>query len=108
MGGRQKGKLPRPKGEREKVASPFEIKFSQATRPRARTHARSNETKGNDFPVGLTPQPAIFWMRLQKSTNEFHELGLNQMLARASEIEKMSCMSFDLSIFWARLEQSTK
>ena len=26
----------------------------------ARTHARTHDTKRNDFPVGLTPQPPIY------------------------------------------------
>ena len=48
---REKGKLPEGKGKRERGRPRFEAKFHSTTRPRART----NETKRNDFPVGLIP-----------------------------------------------------
>ena len=48
------------------------------------------------------------WLRRQEPTNEFHELGFKNSLATASELDEISSRTLDLSIFWARLQQSTK
>lgn len=48
------GKLAKTKGKREKIGSDFCALGNQS----ARSHA--NETKRNDFLVGLTPRPPIY------------------------------------------------
>ena len=46
--------MPRQKGKRESTGTTFWTRFSLYNQT-ARTHARTNETKRNDFPVGLIP-----------------------------------------------------
>ena len=45
----------RPKGKRERARKYF-FAESDLTYGTARTHTRTNDTKRNDFPVGLTPR----------------------------------------------------
>ena len=56
--GREKGKLAKPKGKRGKVGNLFWSRTPLSNQT-ARTPARTNETKRNNFPVGLIPQPPI-------------------------------------------------
>ena len=58
MGGREDGKLAMAKGKKEKVGARIwdRIPLGDQT---ARTPARTNETKRNDFPAGLPPKPPI-------------------------------------------------
>ena len=58
MGGRGKGKFPRPKRQTEQVAISFRDRISPGNQT-ARASARTNDTKRHDFPVGLTPQPPM-------------------------------------------------
>ena len=57
-GGKEKGKVPRSTGKKEKSGALFwdQIPLGNQT---ARTYALANETKRKDFPVGLTPKPPI-------------------------------------------------
>ena len=48
----------RPKGKRKRGRKYFLAEFDLIYGT-ARTHARTHDTKRNDFPVGLTPQPSI-------------------------------------------------
>jgi len=56
---REKGKPPALKREKGRVHHHNFIRFPPYNQT-ARTHTRTNETKRNDFPVGLTPQPPIY------------------------------------------------
>ena len=47
------------RAKREKGKPPHHDFHSASTLHPHRAHARTNETKRNDFPVGLTPQPPI-------------------------------------------------
>ena len=56
-GGREKGKLPRPKGKREKVGPLFRFRMPLGNHT-ARMHARTHER--NNFMVALTPSDIIY------------------------------------------------
>ncbi len=53
--GREKGKLEKAEGKREKVGKHFSVRIPLGKQT-ARTRGRTEETKRNDFPVGLTPE----------------------------------------------------
>ena len=78
-GKRKKGKLATAKGKQEKEGTVFWVRVPLGNQT-ARTHARTDDTKRNDFPIGLVPQPPIrmsdgssgtimYWRLFRKSIN---------------------------------------
>ena len=65
-----KGKAPHAKREKGKGGSP--LLGSNSTRLPYRARARTNETKRNNFPVGLAHQPPIFDLPIRERLPSTH------------------------------------
>ena len=57
-GGGEKGKFGVQKEKRRKVVPRIWVRIPQGNQT-ARTHARTDETERNDFPVGIATQPPM-------------------------------------------------
>ena len=96
---REKGNLEKAKGKREK-SGPQDLVSKSTTQPdrtHAHTQARTNETRRNDFPVGLIPQPPILAFDQDGESAEksipafpFHPHSLDELFANpcALQIER--------------------